>query len=254
MGPRDYLQGRILGLGTLTLSSSTHGFKSFCQGLLQGPAQPRGAPLVSGVARVWWRISSVNTPGRTPPRVRIGWTVQDEGARGSLLNPAGVSDTSQEQQSPFLLADAWSGQLEIMGTSFSVSAGFLEEDGAGDGEYVVQATICEGGTGASEQATFTRKVSVPAVGTIDAFIPGSTALVNNGAARVKSFSWVSGVIQAVQIDGVNFFGTTVQRVSTGATVGVGLGTPAEFPFLPEVNKLTLSSGGAVDGSILFRYE
>lgn len=251
-----FLQGRILGIGTLTLDSSVKGYKSFAQGLLQGSAQPgHASPPVSGIARIWWRISSVNAPGRVVPRVKIGWYAQDNAARGNLINPAGISDADQVGQSPFLLADAYSGEIEVMGTSFSISAGYLPEDGTGDGEYVIQATICEGGTGAEQQATFTRKASVPAgPATLDVYIPGSTAALNNGAARTKSFSWIAPAIQVVQIDGVNFFGTTVQRISTGATAAAGLGTPQEFPLLPEVQKFTLSSAAPVDGSILFRYK
>ncbi len=159
----QFLQGRILGIGALVLNSSIQGYKSLAQGLLQGPAQPgHASPPVSGVARIWWRISSVNTPGRIVPRVKIGWSAQDNAARGNLINPTGVSDANQVAQPPFLLADAYSGEIEVMGTSFSISAGYLSEDGAGDGEYVIQATICEGGTGAQQQATFTRKASVPA--------------------------------------------------------------------------------------------
>jgi hypothetical protein len=141
-----------------------------------------------------------------------------------------------------------------MGTSFSISAGYLPEDGTGDGEYVIKPRFARAAR-RRQQATFTRKASVPAgPATLDVYIPGSTAALNNGAARTKSFSWIAPAIQVVQIDGVNIFGTTVQRISTGATAAAGLGTPQEFPLLPEVQKFTLSSAAPVDGSILFRYK
>jgi len=255
--PRD--RARILGIGVQTIALSAPGFVQVAQSLSQGHAQTPFSPKVSGVARLWWRISSVNTapPTNCQPRVRLGWSAHDEDARGNLLNPAtgGVSDPDSAGQPPELICDAWYGQVEVQGTSFSVSAGFAPDDTAG-GNFVVQAIITEGGTGAEQSATFTRYVSVPlGPAPVTVRIPGATVLVNNGAARARTITWYNAVAQDVTLTVSDFSGTAIQLIRTGAIAAPTPYGPVEWPLDPSALSIQVSAGGAAitNGRIVFRY-
>lgn len=250
-------RGRVLGLGQTTLPAQP-GFVPIAEALKQGRATYGAEPPLSAVVRVWWRISSVVTPGSVPPRVRISWGVNDAESRGALLNPGAtlVSDPDSANQAPSLVADAWYGQIEIPGcTSVSIKAGWLEEDGAPDGRYVTQATITEGGTGAEQYATFTRPVAIAGGGggNVDVFVPGATALFNNGASRCGAFSWLGTSATVVTVRADNFAGVPVQALSTGALLAPGFSEVPRFVLAPAAWRLNVSSVAPVSGAVLFFY-
>lgn len=250
-------RGRILGLGQTTLYARA-GFDPVCEALKQGRATYGAEPPLSAVVRVWWRISSVLTPGIVTPRVRIAWGANDAESRGALLNPETslVSDPASANQAPSLICDAWYGQIEIPGcTSTSVKVGRLEEDGTPDGQYVVQATITEGGTGAAQYATFTRPVTIAGGGggNVDIYIPGADAGLNNGASRCVGFSWLGTSATVVTIRADDFGGTPVQALSTGALLAPGFSDVPRFVLAPNVWRLNVSSVAPVTGRVLFFY-
>lgn len=255
--------GRILGIGAVTIAAAVPGFTLVAQSIALGPAQTPFAPRVSGPVRIWWRISSVIVapPAGATPRVRIGWSAQDEAARGNLLNPAtptppGTFDPDSALQPPQLVCDAWYGQVELQGTSFKLDAGFASDDTAG-GTFVVQATITEGGTGAEQFATFTRMVNV-GVGPAPFVtrIPGATATVNNGAARVKEVGWFNATRQNVALTVKDFGGTARQLIQTGNVAAPAPYGPVRWPLVPnaEVIEIADIAGAAItDAELVFYY-
>ena len=258
-----HLQGRVLGLRAITLSPVT-GFVPVTAAVLQGAASPvLRAPPISGVARISWWISSVIAPGAAhvggavPPRVKIGWTAHDEAANGNLLNPPNANDPASRSEPPFLLADAWYGQVELIGTSFSIQAGYLAEDGTPDATYVLMATIAQGGTGAAQHATFSRIVSFAAPpGSAKVYIPGATPAgggLNNGASRCPWFSWLGTAAAVVTITPEDFGGNATGVISTGALVAPGLGEVQRFPLSPDTLRLDVAAVAGATGRVLFSY-
>ncbi len=250
------LSGRILGLGGFKFPlPSKQQWSPVAQTILQGPSGYGQAPKASGVMRATWQIVSVLTAGRIPPRVRIGWSIEDEAARGTLLSPSDASDPNEQNAPPFLLADAWSGTLEIAATSLSIQAGWVLEDGAVfDGVYAIQGWITQGGTGAKESATFTRPVSIGGGGgTVTVYVPGSTATTNNGASRIRAFNWLSTSNAVVTIEVLDFAGVATQTVSTGALLAPGFSDAPDFPLDPAAWKINITAAGAVTGKLLFSY-
>lgn len=256
--------GRILGLRSIPLSGAA-GFTQVTSGVAQGHAQPAsGRPPVSGVARLWWRISSVivaGAPATRPPRVRIAWTVHDESANGNLLNPPtptppGAFDPDSASQGPSMLCDAWYGQIELLGTSFSISAGYLPEDIADASSYIVQGVICEGGTGAQQFATFTRPVTIPGGGggNVDVFIPGATGALNNGAHRAQTVQWKNGTVLDAALTFFDFAGVAIDVSRTGAPVAPAPYVPAPINLDPSVFRINVTTGAATtNGRLIFSY-
>lgn len=250
--------GRILGLGADTIGSGQNNRVTVASSIAQGLAQTGYAPLVSGIMRLWWRVSSVVTAPATatPPRVFIRWSVQDEAARGNLLNPAsgGVSDPASANQAPELICDAWYGQIEIAATSAQIQAGFLTGD-TPSGQLVVQATITEGGTGSEQYAVFSRHLSIatpPGSGTIN--VPGFDGGVNNGAHRARSVTIFTDAAIDTTVQGTDWAGNIVQVSRTGAPAPPTPAPILDIALHPSVSALTLLVPAPIgNGYAMFRY-
>lgn len=248
---------RIIGLGTTRVTTANPGFQLVAQSIARPPGFA-GISTASGVARIWWRIASVITPPPrgSVPRIRIGWQVHEDTARGNLLNiptpaPAGFFDPDSANQEPSLLCDAWYGSIEVQGTSFGVTAGFGGDDTAG-GDFVVQATITEEGTGAEQIATYSRHVSFTGID-VDVYIPGATGTTNNGAHRARAVEWYSDTALDVTLTVQDFAGTTISLVRTGAAAAPAPYIPVSILLHPSAYRIRVGAGAAVNGYLLFRY-
>jgi hypothetical protein len=142
--------------------------------------------------------------------------------------------------------------MELSCTSVSIKAGW-PDDQTPSGIYVVQATITEGGTGATEYATFSRHLTLAGV-PVKVYVPGAAATFNNGAHRARSISWMSGTVGDVTLIVSDFIGNAIQVIRTGALPAPAPYTPLIFELHPSAYTIEVSAGVAMSNAFLmFRY-
>lgn len=224
----------VLGMGKQTYS--------FAQPQWLGLAASYKEPA-TGWARIYWRISKV-IAGRTaaPPRVKIGWQAQSKDGNTELS----------------LIADAWYGQVELQGSSFSIQAGYGEDD-TGGGSYEYQATIVDGASGAPQSATFTRHCILPSESSTPVYVPGATGAlaVNTGAHRAIDVTWYNSTLENIAFMGQDWAGNDVQLTRTGPTPALADAVDSKvYSIHPSLRRLLLTNRSLTDvlhGLLTFRY-